>query len=121
MWGKAALGTANGLKFRTFVEHGSLEWSQFDPELLNVADNKGTTRVLERGPQNFKIANAARYNRFTAGHPAGFIEAFANIYTDFYSALIGLDSSVSESFDVHVVTSWLELLSQIHATATRCN
>jgi predicted dehydrogenase len=120
-WGKAALGAANGLKFRIFAEHGSLEWSQFDPELLKIADSNGTTQVLERGQQNLQIANEGRYNRFKAGHPAGFIEAFANIYTDFHAALVGSDGSARESFGVHVATSGIELLSQIHAAATRCN
>ena len=121
MWGKAALGPANGLKFRVFAEHGSLEWSQLDPELLKMSDNKGVTRVLERGQQHLEIANEGRYNRFKAGHPAGFIEAFANVYTDFHAALVGADSSAAESFGVHVAISGLELLSQIHAAGVRCN
>ena len=98
-----------------------MEWSQFDPELIKISDNKGMTQVLERGQQNLQIANEGRYNRFKAGHPAGFIEAFANIYTDFHTALVGSDGSAGESFGVHVATSGIELLSQIHATAARCN
>lgn len=121
MWGKAALGTTNGLKFRIFAEQGSLEWSQCDPEFLQISDSKGVTRVLERGQQHLKIANAGRYNRFKAGHPAGFIEAFANIYADFHAALEGSDTSASDSFGVHVATSGLELLSQIHLASVRCN
>ena len=34
-----------------------------------------------------KIANQLRYNRFKAGHPAGFIEAFANYYQDIADCL----------------------------------
>ena len=33
------------------------------------------------------ISNSKRYNRYVAGHPAGFIEAFANLYSDIADAL----------------------------------
>lgn len=121
MWGKAALGSPNGLKFRVFGDAGSLEWCQSDPELLVAADKKGMKRVLERGQPNLHVANEMRYNRFKAGHPAGFVEAFANIYADFYASLVGLDSDAKENFGVCVATTGLDLLSRIHATATRCN
>ena len=47
--------------------------------------------VLERGRTELREANDARYNRFKAGHPAGFVEAFANIYSDFYQILVSSD------------------------------
>lgn len=82
-WGKTALGHRNGLRVRVYGEKGSAEWYQMDPEVLRWADNDGHHFLLDRGSGEAKIAQEARYNRFKAGHPSGFIEAFANLYTDF--------------------------------------
>ena len=83
MWySKTAFGYRNGLKVRLFGEKGSAEWVQEYPEQLLVADNIGSKYVVDRSSGNIAIANQQRYERFKAGHPAGFIEAFANYYYD---------------------------------------
>ena len=83
-WGKAALGSRNGLKIKIFGDKGSAEWKQTNPEYLLFFDKNGTCSFLDRGCNSLFEANNKRYNRFKAGHPAGFIEAFANLYTDIY-------------------------------------
>lgn len=82
-WGKTALGHRNGLRIRVYGEKASADWYQMDPELLRWADNDGHHYLLDRGSGEAKTAQEPRYNRFKAGHPSGFIEAFANLYTDF--------------------------------------
>ena len=89
MWGKSALGYRNGLRLRVFCERGALEWCQSEPEYLHFSKPDGSRQVLDRGQEDLSVANLARFNRFKAGHPAGFIEAFANIYADFCSVLNG--------------------------------
>jgi predicted dehydrogenase len=84
---KAALGQRNGLKIRVFGERGSAEWLQMDPETLVTADNRGNRRILDRASEHIEEAALDRYTRFKAGHPAGFIEAFANYYQDVADAL----------------------------------
>lgn len=81
-WGKTALGCRNGLRIRVYGNEGSAEWYQMDPENLRWADNNGHFFMLDRGSGEAVIAQQQRYNRFKAGHPSGFIEAFANLYTD---------------------------------------
>lgn len=81
-WGKTALGHRNGLKIRLYGEKGSAEWYQMDPEILRWADNDGHHFLLDRGSGEAKVAQEPRYNRFKAGHPSGFVEAFANLYAD---------------------------------------
>jgi predicted dehydrogenase len=88
-WGKAALGYRNGLRVRVFGEKASAEWYQMDPEQLRLADNDGHHYLLDRGSGEAKIAQETRYNRFKAGHPSGFIEAFANLYADIASDVRG--------------------------------
>lgn len=79
---KSALGYSNGLRLRVFGTSGSAEWFQMDPEIIQISDNLGKKYTLERSAADLEVANEARYNRFKAGHPAGFIEAFANYYYD---------------------------------------
>lgn len=81
-YGKTALGHANGLRIRVFGAEASAEWVQMNPEYLSLHDNCGNTSFLSRAANAANICNQERYTRFKAGHPAGFIEAFANYYTD---------------------------------------
>jgi predicted dehydrogenase len=88
LWfGKTALGNSNGLRIRVYGEQGSAEWYQMQAETLVVYDNKGRKSTLERSSVELELANDERYNRFKAGHPTGFIEAFANHYWDIADAL----------------------------------
>jgi predicted dehydrogenase len=86
-YSKTALGYRNGLKLRVFGEKGTAEWVQEHPEYLHMSDNSGGRFIVDRASKEITIANQSRYTRFKAGHPAGFIEAFANYYYDVADAL----------------------------------
>lgn len=88
-YGKGALGYRNGLKIRIFGTEKSAEWVQMDPEVVRMTDNAGTVTLLDRTAYCNHVANLPRYCRFKAGHPAGFIEAFANYYADIAATLRG--------------------------------
>lgn len=86
MWySKSALGNRNGLKIRIFGEKASAQWYQMEPEILKISKNDGSQIVYDRSNDNIGLSE--RYNRFKAGHPIGFIEAFANYYDDLYEAI----------------------------------
>jgi predicted dehydrogenase len=84
---KAALGYRNGLRLRIFGSEGSAEWVQGNPEEISFSFNDGTRETLDRGGK-VAVAKQQRYTRFKAGHPAGFVEAFANLYSDIADALL---------------------------------
>jgi len=84
---KAALGTRNGLLLRIFGTKGSIEWKQMEPENLWLSYSDGTRINLDRASAT-TLCGQSRYNRYVAGHPAGFIEAFSNLYSDMADALI---------------------------------
>jgi predicted dehydrogenase len=88
-WGKSALGYANGLSVEVFGSDGSARWVQMEPEFLRIRTPDGVDRTIHRGSLECRIASEHRYNRFKAGHPDGFIEAFANCYWDIADALSG--------------------------------
>jgi predicted dehydrogenase len=89
MWySKSALGHKNGLQVEIYGTKGSARWYQMNPEFLEFNDNLGRNIILDRSSKDIEIADQERYNRFKSGHPAGFIEAFANHYNDIYENLI---------------------------------
>ncbi|QDV51207.1 Gfo/Idh/MocA family protein [Gimesia fumaroli] len=79
---KSALGYRNGLRVRVFGDEGSAEWHQMDPEYLTCNDNRGHKTIMDRASVDVSVAHLPRYNRFKSGHPAGFLEAFSNLYWD---------------------------------------
>jgi predicted dehydrogenase len=89
---KAALGNRNGLKISLYGDKGSAHWVQVNPEELKLYDGSGTCTIHDRGGRMI-ISGAPRYNRYKAGHPAGFLEAFANLYSDIADALIKFDET----------------------------
>lgn len=84
---KSALGHRNGLKLRVYGTKASAEWLQSEPEELHISQNDGTKVTLDRAADAL-VCSEPRYNRYKAGHPSGFIEAFANLYSDIADALI---------------------------------
>ncbi len=83
---KSALGQRNGLRLRIYGSEASAEWYQMRPEELLVSYADGRRVIMDRASY-VEVANMRRYNRFKAGHPAGFIEAFANLYMDIADCL----------------------------------
>lgn len=83
---KSALGCRNGLRLRIFGSKASAEWLQMAPEEVILSFADGRRQILDRASA-VKIARSQRYQRFKAGHPAGFNEALGNLYVDMYEAL----------------------------------
>jgi len=84
---QTAIGYDNGLKIRIFGSKGSLRWSQENPNYLVVSKLNSPTEIISRGRDDL-YPKAQDYSRIPAGHPEGYIEAFANIYRAFTNALL---------------------------------
>ncbi len=95
-YSKSALGYRNGLKVRVFGDRASAEWYQLNPEELLVNKQTGERVILDRAGDT-EIAQNLIYNRFKAGHPAGFVEAFANLYRDIADGLIEYKNGIRNS------------------------
>lgn len=93
-WSKAAAGHTNGLSVEVFGTEGSARWVQLDPEVLRLRSVSGVESLIHRGTLGNLLAGQPRFNRFKAGHPDGFIEAFANTYSD-------IATEFSKPRDVH--------------------
>ena len=83
---QAAAGAEHGLKFRVHGADGGLEWHQEDPTWLAHMRLDDTRVMLSRHGPGLKPA-AERASRINIGHPEGFHEAFANLYSDVAEAV----------------------------------
>ncbi len=83
---QAAAGVENGLRIRVCGSAGSLEWMQEHPQALTFKplDAPSQNRT-PNGPGTLPLA--ARSSRIVAGHPEGFHEGFANLYSDAAEAI----------------------------------
>jgi len=97
-WGKGALGYPNGLSVELFGDGGSAKWVQTDPEHLFLRSSAGVESRIHRGIAGCLVAGAGRYNRFKSGHPDGFLEAFANCYTDIANHWRASDQASGDPF-----------------------
>ncbi len=83
---QAAAGVENGLRLRVSGTKGTLEWAQEEPTRLvfKPLGAPAETRT-PNGPGTLPLA--ARASRIVAGHPEGFHEGFANVYSDAAEAI----------------------------------
>ena len=84
---KSALGWRNGLTISVYGSKGSASWVQANPEELTLGWVDGRREIRDRAGEA-DTAAAFATSRFKPGHPAGFIEAFANLYRDIAAALV---------------------------------
>jgi len=78
---QVAPGNENGLKLRVYGENGGLEWSQEDPNYLWFTPHGEPKRLLTRNGAGALDANLTA-SRIPPGHPEGYLEGFANIYSE---------------------------------------
>lgn len=77
-----AAGEENNIKIRVYAEKGGIEWKQEDANTLLVKWLEKPTEVYRTGG-GYNSSFAAHNTRVPAGHPEGYIEAFANLYRNF--------------------------------------
>ncbi len=81
-------GEENPLKIRIYGDKGGLEWRQEEPSSLIHRAIDQPLRTLRSGVGQPWLCEAAnRRMRLPAGHPEGYLEAMANLYGDFASAI----------------------------------
>ena len=77
-----AAGEENCVKVRVYGEKGGLEWKQEDANTLLVRWLDKPTEIYRAGT-GYVSSYASHNSRTPAGHPEGYLEAFANLYRNF--------------------------------------
>jgi hypothetical protein len=91
---QAATGVENALRIRVSGSLASLEWQQETPQLLSFKPHGAPAQTrTPNGPGTLPLS--AHASRIVAGHPEGFHEAFANLYSDAAQAIAARRSGVT--------------------------
>ncbi|HEY3613593.1 MAG TPA: Gfo/Idh/MocA family oxidoreductase [Gaiellales bacterium] len=96
---QVAPGNENSLTLRVHGTKGGLEWTQEDPNRLWFTPFGEPKRLITRGGAGSGAA-AARVTRIPAGHPEGYLEGFANIYSEAAKAIIAARDGEAPGADV---------------------
>ena len=78
---QVAPGNENALRLRIYGDKGGLSWAQEDPNYLHFTPFGEPPQLIRRGGAGSDAA-AGRVTRVPAGHPEGYLEGFATIYSD---------------------------------------
>lgn len=79
---QVAAGEENAIRLRVYGEKGGIDWCQVDSNTLLVKRLDKPTEIYRTG-SGYVGSFAVHNTRVPAGHPEGYLEAFANIYRNF--------------------------------------
>ncbi|THF48644.1 Gfo/Idh/MocA family protein [Allorhizobium terrae] len=91
---QVATGNENGLKVRIYGTKAGIEWTQADPNYLWFTKLGEPKQLITRGGAGAGSA-ASRVTRIPGGHPEGYLEAFATIYSEAAQAINAAKSGVA--------------------------
>ncbi|MDN4504280.1 Gfo/Idh/MocA family oxidoreductase [Alteromonadaceae bacterium BrNp21-10] len=92
-----SLGEENNLKIQVYGSLGTLSWSQQEPNSLWLLPGDKPAQLIRAG-FDYLCPAAQACTRTPAGHPEGYIEAFANLYKHFSQAVVDhRDNTVANS------------------------
>ncbi|MGV2108420.1 Gfo/Idh/MocA family protein [Agrobacterium vitis] len=96
---QVATGNENGLKVRIYGTKAGIEWTQADPNYLWYTKLGEPKQLITRGGAGAGGA-ADRVTRIPGGHPEGYLEAFATIYSEAAQAILASRTGAAVDPDV---------------------
>ncbi|TNC48368.1 Gfo/Idh/MocA family oxidoreductase [Rubellimicrobium rubrum] len=85
---QVAPGNENGLRLRIYGTKAGIEWSQENPNVMTFAPLGQPKQIVTRGGAGLGTGGN-RWTRIPPGHPEGYLEGFATIYTDAADLILG--------------------------------
>jgi predicted dehydrogenase len=86
---QVAVGCENGLQLRVYGDKGGLEWRQDNPNYMWFTEFGKPKQLLTRGGSIAGSAASGMNVRIPSGHPEGYLEAFATLYSQFAAVIRG--------------------------------
>lgn len=86
---QVAVGSENGLQLRVYGDKGGLEWRQDNPNYMWFTEFGKPKQLLTRGGAISGNAASTMNVRIPSGHPEGYLEAFATLYSQFAAIIRG--------------------------------
>jgi predicted dehydrogenase len=101
---QVAPGNENALRIRIYGDKGGLEWAQEDPNYLWYTPFGEPKQLLTRNGAG-ALDCSTRVSRIPPGHPEGYLEGFANIYSEAAEAIIAMRDGGSPASEVTFPTA----------------
>ena len=89
---QVAVGEENNLKISLYGEKGALHWAQENPNYAKLSRHGDLDQIITRGGPIHKDSSMATV-RIPPGHPEGYLEGFAQIYSDAADVITGSDKA----------------------------
>ncbi|WP_286271429.1 Gfo/Idh/MocA family protein [Thalassotalea hakodatensis] len=99
---QVSIGEENNLRLRIYGDKKSLEWWQMEPNTLWLKSADQPTQMLRAGVGEM-CDQALNAMRTPAGHPEGYLEAFANVYQNFVGQVRAFQRGEDASNETHDV------------------
>ncbi|MDB5473387.1 MAG: Gfo/Idh/MocA family oxidoreductase, partial [Devosia sp.] len=93
---QVAVGSENGLQLRIYGDKGGLEWRQDNPNYMWFTEFGKPRQLLTRGGAISGNAASTMNVRIPSGHPEGYLEAFATLYSQFAAVIRGEGSQYED-------------------------
>ncbi|WP_323717993.1 Gfo/Idh/MocA family protein [Paracoccus aminovorans] len=110
---QVAVGQENGLALRVFGSEAALEWRLQDSERLILTPKVGPARILTRAQDR------SASSRTPPGHPEGYLEGFANLYSDIARIIRGDDGPADRVPGLADGLSGMAFIAAAQASAAR--
>ncbi len=92
-------GAINGLRIEVYGDAGSVHWAQEEPNSMTIRRRGEPDQVLRPGANVAYLSpEVAAMCRTPAGHPEGYLEAFANLYVSFANAVRVFPERIEEGY-----------------------
>ncbi|ODT19968.1 MAG: oxidoreductase [Kaistia sp. SCN 65-12] len=92
---QVAVGNENGLQLRVYGEEAGLEWRQDNRNYMWFTEFGKPKQLLTRGGAISAPPAASMNVRIPGGHPEGYLEAFATLYSQFAQVIRGEGKDVA--------------------------
>ena len=103
---QVAVGKENGLQLRIYGDKGSIEWGQENPNVMQFARFGEPKLMITRGGAGLG-GGAGNWTRIPPGHPEGYLEGFANLYSDAADMILGQgDGALLPGIDAGLDGMW---------------
>jgi len=104
---QVAVGSENALRLRLIGEKASLSWEQEHPNQLQFTEYGSARQTLSRNGAGFP-PSLQHLCRIPAGHPEGYLEAFANLYGEIRRGLLAGSGDFTDVADAVADLAFIE-------------
>lgn len=109
-------GEGNGINISVYGDKGGLKWSHLNPNQLELMWADRPAEMIVMGAEKENLSPQTRsFLRTPSGHPEGYIEAFANIYSAFATSILSKQSQLEYEFPFATVVDGFRGMAIVEA------